>query len=284
MSHDARVRPASTARSAVKRREWLSRHETVLGILMPLATLIGTLAFWEIYVYATDTPAYKLPAPSSIIQATITGWPVLFASLLVTLRIALLGLSSAVLGGAIIAILFTRSRLIEMCFSPYAVILQVTPLIAIAPLLNIYFGFEATIYLSSFIVGFFPVLSNTLTGLRSTDRGLINLFELYGASKFDLLFRLQLPNALPYFLSGLRIAGGLSLIGAIAAELVSGAAGEGTGLAFRITESGYRGNIPRMFAAVALICACGILIYAATSLVSYLCLRRWHESALKAEA
>ena len=281
MNDDPHQKPASWTNNKAQHQDFLHAHGTVLGIVMPVLTLVATLCFWEAYVSITGTPAYTLPAPSDIVRATIAGWPVLFASLLVTLRIALLGLASAVIGGALIAILFTRSRWIEMCFSPYAVILQVTPLIAIAPLLNIYFGFEATIYLSAFIVGFFPVLSNTLTGLRSTDRGLIDLFELYGASKFDLLFRLQLPNALPYFLSGLRIAGGLSLIGAIAAELVSGAAGEGTGLAFRITESGYRGNIPRMFAAVALICACGILIYAATSLISTLCLRRWHESALK---
>lgn len=260
------------------------RHQRLLGIALPLLTLILTLLLWEFYVYATNTPAYKLPAPSNIAKATLSGWAILFKSLLVTLRIALTGLLTAVIGGVVIAILFTRSRWIEMCFSPYAVILQVTPLIALAPLLNIYFGFEATIYLSAFIVSFFPVLSNTLTGLRSTDHGLVNLFQLYGASPLDILLRLQLPNALPYFLAGLRIAGGLSLIGAIAAELVSGAAGEGTGLAFRITESGYRSDIPRMFAAVTLICACGILIYLATSLISHLLLRRWHESALKRDA
>ena len=260
---------------------FFERNERTLGIALPLLTLVVTLAAWEFYIYATGTPSYQLPAPSDIVKAMIIGWPVLFASLLITLRIALSGLLSAVIGGVVIAVMFTRSRWVEMCFSPYAVILQVTPLIAIAPLLNIYFGFEATIYLSAFIVGFFPILSNTLTGLRSTDHGLVNLFQLYGASPLDVLLRLQLPSALPYFLSGLRVAGGLSLIGAIAAELVSGAAGEGTGLAFRITESGYRGNIPRMFAAVVLICACGILIYGATSLISHLLLRRWHESALK---
>ena len=260
-----------------------ARRSTLLGIVLPMLTLIATLALWEAGIAWTGTPAYQLPAPSDIARAIAAGWPVLFSSLLVTLRIALLGLTSAVVGGVAIAILFSRSRWIEMCFSPYAIILQVTPLIAIAPLLNIYFGFEATIYLSAFIVGFFPVLSNTLTGLRSTDRGLLALFQIYSASRLDVLLRLQLPGALPYMLSGLRIAGGLSLIGAIAAELVSGAAGEGTGLAFRITESGYRGNIPRMFAAVVLICLCGIFIYAMTSLVSYLLLRRWHESALSEE-
>ncbi|MBY0613019.1 MAG: ABC transporter permease [Beijerinckiaceae bacterium] len=270
--------------STQARPPFFERHAAKLGVALPVVTLAATLGLWEFYIYASGTPAYKLPAPSDIVKATISGWSILFSSLLVTLRIALLGLLSAVIGGVVIAILFTRSRWIEMCFSPYAVILQVTPLIAIAPLLNIYFGFEATIYLSAFIVGFFPVLSNTLTGLRSTDRGLVNLFALYGASPLEILFRLQLPSALPYFLSGVRIAGGLSLIGAIAAELVSGAAGEGTGLAFRITESGYRGNIPRMFAAVLLICLCGILIYAVTSLVSWLLLRRWHESALRQDA
>ncbi len=252
-------------------------------VVIPLAVFILVLGLWELSVYATDTPAYILPSPSAIWTALINGWPVLFRSLLVTLRISLLGLLSAVMGGVALAVIFSRSRWIELSFSPFAVILQVTPLIALAPILNIYFGFESTIYLSAFLVSFFPILSNTLTGLRSIDHGLISLFQLCGASAVQTLLRLQLPSTLPYFLTGLRVAGGLSLIGAVAAELVSGAAGEGTGLAFRITESGYRGDIPRMFAAVSLICLCGVGIYLVIGLLNHLLLRRWHESAVRTD-
>ncbi len=260
-----------------------SRGELALRILLPLAAFVAGLALWETYVGVTNTPAYKLPAPSAILGAIIADWPVLLKSLKITLGIALWGLFSAIVGGVLLAIIFTRSRWIELSLSPYAVILQVTPLIALAPILNIYFGFEATIYLSAFLVSFFPILSNTLAGLRSVDHGLRSLFQLYRASAWQQLVQLEIPAALPYFLTGLRIAGGLSLIGAVAAELVSGAAGEGTGLAYRITEAGFRGNIPRMFGAVTLICACGVVIYLATSLLSYFALRRWHESSIRAD-
>ena len=203
------ARSSPTGLDGPAKSSFFERNERVLGIALPVLTLVATLAAWEFYIYATGTPSYQLPAPSDIVKAMIIGWPVLFASLLITLRIALSGLLSAVIGGVVIAVMFTRSRWVEMCFSPYAVILQVTPLIAIAPLLNIYFGFEATIYLSAFIVGFFPILSNTLTGLRSTDHGLVNLFQLYGASPLDVLLRSAIaerPALFPVRVAGRRWA------------------------------------------------------------------------------
>jgi NitT/TauT family transport system permease protein len=132
----------------------------------------------------------------------------------------------------------------------------------------------------AWIVGFFPVLSNTALGLKSVDRNLSGLFQLYGASRLQRLRRLELPSALPFILAGLRIAGGLSLIGAVVAEIAAGSAGAGSGLAYRIAESGYRLNIPRMFAALLLLSVAGIVIYGLLALVSHLVLRRWHESAL----
>jgi NitT/TauT family transport system permease protein len=201
-------------------------------------------------------------------------------SLLTTLLTTVEGFAAAAIGGIAIALLFSRSKWLEYSFLPYAVILQVTPVIAIAPLLLIYLPQHVAVVACAWIVAFFPVLSNTALGLNSVDRNLSGLFDLYGASPAQKLLHLKLPSALPHILGGLRIAGGLSLIGAVVAEIAAGSAGSGSGLAYRIAESGYRLNIPRMFAALVLLSAAGIVIYLALSLISFLVLRRWHESAL----
>jgi len=163
------------------------------------------------------------------------------------------------------------------------VILQVTPVVAIAPLLLIWLPQAAAVLACAWIVAFFPMLANTTLGLRSADHNLLDLFALYGASRLQRLMHLTLPSALPHMLTGLRIAGGLSLIGAVVAEIAAGSAGAGSGLAYRIVESSYRLNIPRMFAALTLLAMAGVGIYFALSLVSYLVLRRWHESAILRE-
>jgi len=188
------------------------------------------------------------------------------------------------LGGVGLAVLFNQSRLLEYSLYPYAVILQVTPIVAIAPLLLIYLPQPAAVLACAWIVAFFPVLANTTLGLNSVDRNLADLFRLYGASRWQVLTRLKLPAALPYMLGGVKIAGGLSLIGAVVAEIAAGTAGAGSGLAFRIAESGYRLNIPRMFAALLLLSVAGIVIYGLLALISHLVLRRWHESALGKES
>ena len=257
--------------------------KAAINVVVPLCALAIKIALWEWVVQAWQIPPYKLPAPSAIWATLVQDWDVLFPSFVTTLRITLLSLVTAVATGVLLAIAFTRSRLIELSFSDIVVILQVTPLVAIAPLLIIYFGEQATVYIAATIVAFFPILSNTMTGLRSTDHGLVNLFQLYGANGWQRLVRLELPNALPYFLTGLRIASGLALIGAIVAEFVAGSAGQGSGLAFRIVESGYRLNIPRMFAALLMISFAGVVLYFGFAFVSHMALRKWHESALKRE-
>jgi NitT/TauT family transport system permease protein len=202
----------------------------------------------------------------------------------VTLKITFLSLALAVVGGVGLAVLFAQSKWVEMSFFPFAIVLQVTPIVAIFPLINIYVDNQtAKLLLCSWIVAFFPILSNTTLGLNSVDRKLIDLFRLSGASRFQQLFLLRLPSAMPYFLGGLKIAGGLSLIGAVVAEFVAGASGQSSGLASRIIEAGYRLNAPRLFAALILVSFTGIVIFLALSLVSHLVLRRWHESALKQE-
>lgn len=252
-------------------------------ILLPLAVLAAGTVLWELVVRLNHIPPYVLPGPVAVFTTLIADWGVLSQSLGVTLLTTLEGFVAAAVGGIGLALLFNQSKWLEYALFPYAVILQVTPVIAIAPLLLIYLPQETAVIVCAWIVAFFPVLSNTALGLNSVDRNLAGLFQLYGASPSQALRLLKLPSALPYILGGLRIAGGLSLIGAVVAEIAAGTAGAGSGLAYRIAESGYRLNIPRMFAALLLLSAAGIVIYALLALTSHLVLRRWHESALGKE-
>lgn len=250
--------------------------------ILPALVLVIMLVAWDRVVVWNEIPHYILPGPALVFQTLITDSALLFEALLVTLQITLMALAVAVIGGVGLAVLFTQSRLVEMSFYPYAVILQVTPIVAIAPLIFIYVDSRiAGLLLCAWLVAFFPVLSNTTLGLNSADHNLRDLFRIYGASRWQTLRYLQLPSALPYFLGGLRIAGGLSLIGAVVAEYVAGTGGLKSGLAFRILEAGYRLNIPRMFAALILIAITGVVIFAGLSFLSHMLLRKWHESALK---
>ena len=255
----------------------------LIRILLPVAVLAVAIAAWEFVVRLNDIPPYVLPGPSAVFVTLVADWPVLSQSLLTTLLTTLEGFAAAAIGGVALALLFNQSKWLEYSLFPYAVILQVTPVIAIAPLLLIYLPQQTAVIVCAWIVGFFPVLSNTTLGLNSVDRNLAGLFQLYGASRMQTLRLLKLPSALPYILGGLRIAGGLSLIGAVVAEIAAGTAGAGSGLAYRIAESGYRLNIPRMFAALLLLSVAGIVIYGLLALISHLLLRRWHESALGKE-
>jgi NitT/TauT family transport system permease protein len=255
----------------------------LVRILLPIAVLAAGIALWEGVVRIYAIPPYVLPGPSAVFTTLVGDWGVLSQSLLTTLITTLEGFLAAAFGGVALALLFNQSKWLEYSLFPYAVILQVTPVIAIAPLLLIYLPQQTAVIVCAWIVGFFPVLSNTTLGLNSVDRNLAGLFQLYGASRLQTLAYLKLPSALPFILGGLRIAGGLSLIGAVVAEIAAGSAGAGSGLAYRIAESGYRLNIPRMFAALLLLSAAGIVIYGLLALTSHLVLRRWHESALGKE-
>jgi NitT/TauT family transport system permease protein len=256
----------------------------LVKILAPLVVGLLFLAAWEAVVRIEDIPRYILPGPLLIAETLWTDGASLSSSLLVTLRITFAALAAAIVIGSAIALLFARSRVLEISLFPYAVILQVTPIVAIAPLIIIWVKDTfLSLLLCAWIVAFFPIVSNTTLGLNSADRNLVELFRLYGASSWQILWRLRLPSALPYFLAGLRISGGLALIGAVVAEFVAGTGGAETGLAFRGLESGYRLQIPRMFAALVLLSVTGVAIYGVLSLVSWLLLRRWHESALPRE-
>lgn len=257
--------------------------QSVVRFVLPVIVFAAGLAAWELVVRIREIPPYVLPAPSVIFLTLIKDWAVLSQSLATTLLTTLEGFVAASIGGVALALLFNQSKWVEYSLFPYAVVLQVTPVIAIAPLLLIYLEQQTAVVVCAFIVAFFPVLSNTTLGLNSVDRNLAGLFQLYDASPLQTLRFLKLPAALPYILGGLRIAGGLSLIGAVVAEIAAGTAGAGSGLAYRIAESGYRLNIPRMFASLLLLSLAGIVIYGVLALVSHLVLRRWHESALGKE-
>ena len=248
----------------------------VMGLLM--------LVLWEAVVRLAEIPPYVLPGPVLVGRTLIADWGMLAPALWVTLGITLEALAAAVVLGVLLAVLFSLSRWVELSLFPYAIILQVTPIVAIAPLIIAWANdVDLSLLICAWLVAFFPILSSTILGLRSVDHNLLALFELYGAGRWRTLLHLRLPAALPYFLGGLRISGGLALIGAVVAEFVAGTGGNASGLAYRILEAGYQLRIPRMFAALVLISAAGIAIYLLLSLLSHLLLRHWHESALSEE-
>lgn len=255
----------------------------LLRIALPLLVLAIVVLAWDLIVRLFAIPPYVLPGPGLVLATLGADAALLWQSLLVTLAITFEGFLLAAFGGIVLAVAFNQWRMIEHAFYPYAVILQVTPVVAIAPLLLIYLPQPLAVLACAWIVAFFPVLANTTLGLNSVDHNLIALFDLYKASRWQVLWNLKLPAALPQMLAGLRIAGGLSLIGAVVAEIAAGSAGAGSGLAYRIVESGYRLNIPRMFAALLLLSLVGVAIYFVLSALSYLALSRWHESAAARE-
>lgn len=275
---------AEVADAVGRARGRRAARERVIRIVAPLALVFVALVLWELVVRVNQIPHYILPGPILVIRSLIADWGTLWPSLLITLQITFMALAVATIGGVGLAILFTASRWVELSLFPFAVILQVTPIISIAPLILIYVdNVQLALLICAWIVAFFPILSNTTLGLNSADHGLRDLFQLYGASRWQTLLYLRLPSAMPYFLGGLKIAGGLALIGAIVAEFAAGTAGAGSGLAYRILEAGYRLNIPRMFAAVLLISVTGIAIFMTFTLLSHLVLRKWHESAVRRE-
>ena len=255
-----------------------------LRFLMPLAIGIVALLAWHWLVSAYEVPRYIVPGPLDVARTLVQDWGLLWGSLLITLRVTVLALLISVLAGSLIAFLFVQSRWLEMSLFPYAVILQVTPIVAIAPLVIIWVN-DASIalVLCATIVAIFPVISNTTLGLRSVDPGLAELFRMNKATRLQTLLRLRIPSALPYFFGGLRIASGLALIGAVVAEFVAGTGGSGAGLAYQILQSGLQLNVPRLFAALFLITLTGVLLFVSMVGLSRLALGNWHESELLPE-
>ena len=258
-------------------RSWVS-------IAAPIAMGLVFLGAWHAIVAINQIPSYILPGPLLVLETLLRDWNPLFHSLLITLRVTGSALLLAVLLGSLLSVLFVQSRLLEAALLPYAVILQVTPLVAIAPLIIIWVDdpFDALVICAT-VASIFPVIANTTVGLRSVDTGLIDLFRLYGASRMQVLVRLRIPSAAPYFFAGLRVATALSLIGAVVAEFVAGTGGTRSGLAYQILQAGLQLKIPRLFAALLLITVTGIALFLVVSWLSRLALHRWHESELPQE-
>ena len=257
----------------------MSPSPTLPARLAPAAVILALLLGWELLVRLFHIPAYTLPAPSLVASTLVANFGSLAGSWWVTVKITAGALALACAGGALIAGMFALSPTLERALFPVAVVLQVTPIVAVAPLILIYVeSTTAALLLCAWIVAFFPILSNTVIGLRATDPNLRDLFRLYRATPWQRLALLRAPTALPYFVAGLKISGGLSLIGAVTAEMVAGAAGRETGLASRILEASFRTETPKMFAALALLVATGVLIFWLLDALSRWLLGPWHAS------
>lgn len=244
-----------------------------------IVVIVSLFILWEILFHALNLRWYLLPPPSMILESIQSNFFSLMESLAVTLKVTLTALIASVVISVCLAIIFYFSKFIERSMMPITVVLQVTPIIAIAPLISIWVdSSQMATLICAFLVAFFPLLTNTISGLKSTERNHLDLMKLYRANKYQLLRYVVLPNALPYFLSGLKISTGLALIGAIVGEFVIGPISGHSGLAYRIIESGYQLEIPKMFASVVLISITGILLFNLIRLISYLILRNWHSS------
>ena len=260
------------------------RRENWLRVVLPLMLVVVLLLLWEWAVRVNDVPHYILPAPTRILHTLFTNWHTLAPALWFTVKLTLMALAAAVVGGVLLAMAFALSKWVEISLFPIAVILQVTHIVAIAPLILIYVDSTTTaLLICAWIVAFFPILSNTVTGLKSADSNLRDLYTLYQATPWQRFRFLLVPSALPYFLAGLKIAGGLSLIGAVVAEFTAGSAGKQTGLASRILESMFRTEIPMMFAALLLVSLLGIAIFVFFAALSRWMLGHWHESEMRRE-
>ncbi len=262
----------------------LVRNERFMRLAMPMAIGIVALVLWQAAVTAFNVPKYIVPAPSLVLQTLLADRALLFHSLFVTLEITFAAFVCALVVGTLLAFFFVQSRLIEISLFPYAVLLQVTPIVAIAPLIIIWVKQPmAGLVICATLVALFPIIANTTLGLRSVNPGLANLFRMNKATRLQTLLRLRIPSALPYFFGGARISSGLALIGAVVAEFVAGSGGMGSGLAYQILQAGYQLNIPRLFAALVLITVTGVLLFSLMVLLSKLALGNWHESELGAE-
>ena len=257
----------------------------VARYLVPALVGIAALIAWQWSVRAFHVSPIVLATPSEIAAAYVANFTVLAGALWFTLKITVAAFVLATVCGVALAVLFSQSRTVEYALYPYAVVLQVTPVVAIAPLLQIWIGYDyinEVLIVLAWIIAFFTVLSNTMTGLRSADHNLIDLMKLYGASRWQVLWRLQLPGALPYILTGMKISGGLALIGAVTAEFVAGS-GNDLGLGWVITLANRSNDVAEEFAALSLLSILGIAILFAMTALEWALLHRWHESAVKRE-
>ena len=262
-------------------RAW--NQQNVVSIGAPVLVGIGVIVIWELAVQFWQIPKYLLPAPRDILQALIENRAELMRATMSTLSVTIKSFLLSIVIGALTAFIFVQSRAIEICLFPFAILLQVTPLVAIAPLIIILVkDTHTSLIICTILIAIFPIISNTTVGLHSVDTDLLNYFRMNKASRFKTLMRLRIPAALPYFMAGLKISSGLALIGAIVAEFVAGTGGRGAGLAYEILLAGFQLEIPLMFASLVLIGIMGVLLFVMMNLITRLLLGSWHESYMEA--
>lgn len=250
------------------------------SLVPPLGALVVLLALWELTARVLSIPSYLLPPPSAIASAAGDNLSDLFLAASVTARAGLYGFLLSALFGTLSAVVLGTSRILERALYPYTVFLQTVPIVAIAPLLVLWFGAGIrAVTVSAFIVSVFPVIAGGLAGMRSVEPPLRDLFRLYGASRLATLTKLELPAAVPSLVTGLRVAAGLAIIGAIVGEFVAGFSETGAGLGILILSSYRQLRTDLLFAAVLFASMLGLLLFGAVNLTGYLLLRRWHPSA-----
>jgi len=261
-----------------------SQNPKIQKIIYPIAVGIILIAIWQGLVTGLNLPPYLVPSPLLMMKTLLTDWAMLGLALWVTVKITLFAFAVATILGVLISFVFVQSKRIESALFPYAVLLQVTPIVAIAPLIIIWVKDPTlSMIICASLVALFPIISNTTLGLRSVEPDLQSYFALNRASRWQVLWRLRIPSALPYFFGGLRISSGLSLIGAVVAEFVAGTGGTGAGLAYQILQAGFQLNIPRMFAALLLISLTGVFLFLFMSWLSRKALGGWHSSEITGE-
>lgn len=250
------------------------------SVFPPVAALVVLLALWEGLVRALGVPAFLLPPPSAVIASGVRDARELAASAWVTAEAALMGFGLSALAGVLVAVVLSSSRLLERALYPYTLFLQTVPIVAVAPLLVLWFGpGQRAVAASAFIVSVFPVIANTLSGVRSVEPALRDMFRLYGARRIATLVKLELPGALPHIFTGLRIASGLAVIGAIVGEFVAGFSEGTAGLGILVLAAYRQLRTDLMFAAVLCAAGLGIVLFGTVSLAGTRLLRRWHPSA-----
>jgi len=261
-----------------KSSPWMN-NPTFRKILYPALVAVVVILLWQGWVSYFKIPQFLVPSPVVMLQSLWTNLGSLMMSLLFTLKITLISFLLSIVIGAAVAFVLVQNRFVETALFPYIVFLQVTPIVAIAPLIIIWVkDTTLSLVVCSTLMAVFPIISNTTQGLRSVSPGLLSYFQLSHASRLQILVRLRIPSALPYFFGALRISSGLSLIGAVVAEFVAGTGGNNTGLAYQILQAGYQLDIPLMFAALLLISLTGIALFGVMSWISRRVLSAWHES------
>ena len=253
-------------------------------IVPPVVAFVLFVGLWQLIVGQAGIPPYMLPKPTDIVASVGDNWRSLFGSVYTTALETVIGFLLSVVGGVLGAILLASSKVIERSVYPYAIVLQTIPIVAIAPIIVIWFDAGLrSIVIIAFLIGFCPMLSNTLIGLNSTDQHLKNLFRLYNASKWQTMWKLRIPAALPYIVGGLKISCSLCVIGAIVGEYVAGVGGGQGGLGYAITYAAIRIQTPYLFACGLMASLLGIAFYQLVNWFSRELLGSWHESELAPE-